>query len=111
DCKDSERMHEVMRRFRPDVVFHAAAYKHVSLTQDNPLEAIRNNAIGNKVCATAAAAAGAERFVLVSTDKAVKPSTALGASKAMAEWIIEAMGARSETTTICCARFWHVLCL
>jgi FlaA1/EpsC-like NDP-sugar epimerase len=109
DCKDSERMHEVMRRFRPDVVFHAAAYKHISLTEDNPLEAIRNNAIGTKVCATAAAAAGAERFVLVSTDKAVKPSTALGASKAMAEWIIQAYGQRYTDTVFCCVRFGNVL--
>jgi FlaA1/EpsC-like NDP-sugar epimerase len=109
DCKDSERMHEVMRRFRPDVVFHAAAYKHVSLTQDNPLEAIRNNAMGTKVCATAAAASGAERFVLVSTDKAVKPSTALGASKAMAEWIIQAYGQRYVDTVFCCVRFGNVL--
>jgi FlaA1/EpsC-like NDP-sugar epimerase len=109
DCKDSERMHEVMRRFRPDVVFHAAAYKHVSLTQDNPLEAIRNNAIGTKVCATAAAAAGAERFVLVSTDKAVMPSTALGASKALAEWIIQAYGQRHVDTVFCCVRFGNVL--
>ena len=109
DCKDSERMHEVMRRFRPDVVFHAAAYKHVSLTQDNPLEAMRNNAIGTKVCATAAAAAGAERFVLVSTDKAVRPSTALGASKAMAEWIIQAYGQRYVDTVFCCVRFGNVL--
>ena len=94
DCKEAERMNEVMRRFRPDVVFHAAAYKHVSLTEDNPLEAIRNNAIGTKVCATAAAAAGASQFVLVSTDKAVNPATALGASKAMAEWIVQAYGQR-----------------
>src|ERR671929_1517715 len=102
-------MNEVMRRFRPDGVFHAAAYKHVSLTQDNPLEAIRNNAIGTKVCATAAAAAGAERFVLVSTDKAVNPRTALGASKAMAEWIVQAYGQRYVDTVFCCVRFGNVL--
>src|SRR6185312_10878822 len=98
DCKEEERMREVMRRFRPDVVFHAAAYKHVTLTEDNPLEAVRNNAIGTKVCANAAANAGAERFVLVSTDKAVNPATALGASKAMAEWIVEALGRRNSET-------------
>jgi FlaA1/EpsC-like NDP-sugar epimerase len=109
DCKEPERMQEVMRRFKPEVVFHAAAYKHVSITEDNPLAAIRNNAIGTKVCATAAAEGGARIFVLVSTDKAVKPATALGASKAMAEWIVEAMGARSETTTFCCVRFGNVL--
>jgi FlaA1/EpsC-like NDP-sugar epimerase len=109
DCKEQERMNEVMRRFRPDVVFHAAAYKHVSLTEDNPLEAVRNNAIGTKVCATAAAAAGAYQFVLVSTDKAVKPATALGASKAMAEWIVQAYGQRYTETVFCCVRFGNVL--
>jgi FlaA1/EpsC-like NDP-sugar epimerase len=109
DCKEEERMQEVMQRFRPDVVFHAAAYKHVSLTEDNPLEAVRNNAIGTKVCATAAADAGAERFVLVSTDKAVNPATALGASKAMAEWIVQAYGQRYAETVFCCVRFGNVL--
>jgi FlaA1/EpsC-like NDP-sugar epimerase len=109
DCKEEERMQEVMQRFRPDVVFHAAAYKHVSLTEDNPLEAVRNNAIGTKVCATAAADAGAERFVLVSTDKAVNPATALGASKAMGEWIVQAYGQRYAETVFCCVRFGNVL--
>jgi FlaA1/EpsC-like NDP-sugar epimerase len=109
DCKETDRMNEVMRRFRPEVVFHAAAYKHVSLTEDNPLEAVRNNAIGTKVCANAAAAAGASQFVLVSTDKAVNPATALGASKAMAEWIIQAYGQRYAETVFCCVRFGNVL--
>jgi FlaA1/EpsC-like NDP-sugar epimerase len=109
DCKEPERMQEVMRRFKPEVVFHAAAYKHVSLTEDNPLEAVRNNAIGTKVCATAAAEVGAGIFLLVSTDKAVKPATALGASKAMAEWIVEALGHRYPATTFCCVRFGNVL--
>jgi FlaA1/EpsC-like NDP-sugar epimerase len=109
DCKEADRMNEVMRRFRPEVVFHAAAYKHVSLTEDNPLEAVRNNAIGTKVCAAAAAAAGASQFVLVSTDKAVNPATALGASKAMAEWIIQAYGQRYGQTVFCCVRFGNVL--
>ena len=109
DCREEERMHEVMRRFRPDVVFHAAAYKHVTLTEDNPLEAVRNNAIGTKVCATAAAAAGTSKFVLVSTDKAVNPKTALGASKAMAEWIVQAYGVRYTDTVFSCVRFGNVL--
>jgi FlaA1/EpsC-like NDP-sugar epimerase len=109
DCKETDRMNEVMRRFRPEVVFHAAAYKHVSLMEDNPLEAVRNNAIGTKVCANAAAAAGASQFVLVSTDKAVNPATALGASKAMAEWIIQAYGQRYAETVFCCVRFGNVL--
>jgi FlaA1/EpsC-like NDP-sugar epimerase len=109
DCKEADRMNEVMRRFRPEVVFHAAAYKHVSLTEDNPLEAVRNNAIGTKVLATAAAAAGASQFVLVSTDKAVNPATALGASKAIAEWIVQAYGQRYTDTVFCCVRFGNVL--
>jgi len=109
DCKEPERMHDVMERFHPDVVFHAAAYKHVSLTEENPLEAVRNNAIGTRVCAAAAAAARVRRFVLVSTDKAVNPATALGASKAMAEWIVEALGRRNAETVFCCVRFGNVL--
>jgi FlaA1/EpsC-like NDP-sugar epimerase len=109
DCREEERMNEVLRRFRPNVVFHAAAYKHVSLTEDNPLEAVRNNAIGTKVCVAATAAAEADRFVLVSTDKAVNPATALGASKAMAEWIVQAYGRRYTETEFCCVRFGNVL--
>jgi FlaA1/EpsC-like NDP-sugar epimerase len=109
DCKEHQRMHDVMERFRPDVVFHAAAYKHVSLTEENPLEAVRNNAIGTRVCAAAAAQAGVRRFVLISTDKAVNPATALGASKAMAEWIVESLGRRHTKTIFCCVRFGNVL--
>jgi len=109
DCKEPQRMRDVMERFRPDVVFHAAAYKHVTLTEDNPLEAVRNNAIGTRVCAAAAAAAGVRRFVLISTDKAVNPATALGASKAMAEWIVEALGRRNAQTVFCSVRFGNVL--
>jgi FlaA1/EpsC-like NDP-sugar epimerase len=109
DCKEAERMQEVMRRFKPDVVFHAAAYKHVSLMEDNPLEAVRNNTIGTKVCAIAAAEVGTGIFLLVSTDKAVKPATALGASKAMAEWITEGLGHRYPGTTFCSVRFGNVL--
>jgi FlaA1/EpsC-like NDP-sugar epimerase len=70
---------------------------------------VRNNAVGTRVTATAAAAVGAERFVLVSTDKAVNPATALGASKAMAEWIVEALGRRYDSTIFCCVRFGNVL--
>ena len=92
DCKEGERMLEVMQRFKPEVVFHAAAYKHVGLMEDNPLEALRNNAIATQVTAKTAAACGAERFVLVSTDKAVNPRTVMGATKAMAEWIVAAVG-------------------
>ena len=89
-------MLEVMQRFKPDVVFHAAAYKHVALMEANPLEAVRNNAIATRVTAETAAASGTERFVLISTDKAVNPGTVMGASKAMAEWIVEAAGAAAR---------------
>ena len=109
DCKEGERMLEVMQRFKPDVVFHAAAYKHVTLMEANPLEAVRNNAIATRVTAETAAAAGTERFVLVTTDKAVNPRTVMGASKAMAEWIVEAAGRRHAATRFISVRFGNVL--
>jgi FlaA1/EpsC-like NDP-sugar epimerase len=109
DCKDGERMLEVMERFRPDVVFHAAAYKHVPLMEANPLEAVRNNAIATRVVAETAAVAGAERFVLISTDKAVNPRTVMGASKAMAESIVQSAASRHERTRFVCVRFGNVL--
>ena len=102
-------MLEVMQRFKPDVVFHAAAYKHVPLMEANPLEAVRNNAIATRVTAGMAAAAGAERFVLISTDKAVNPRTVMGASKAMAEWIVEAAGRHHAQTRFVIVRFGNVL--
>ncbi len=109
DCKEGERMLEVMQRFKPEVVFHAAAYKHVGLMEANPLEALRNNAIATQVTAKTAAAAGAERFVLVSTDKSVNPRTVMGATKAMAEWIVAAVGARNPQTRFTIVRFGNVL--
>ncbi len=109
DCKEGDRMLEVMQRFRPEVVFHAAAYKHVPLMETNPLEALRNNAIATQVTAKTAAASGAERFVLVSTDKAVNPRTVMGATKAMAEWIVAAVGARNQATRFTTVRFGNVL--
>ena len=109
DCKEGDRMLEVMQRFKPEIVFHAAAYKHVPLMESNPLEAVRNNAIATRVTAETAAVAGAERFVLVSTDKAVSPRTVMGASKAMAEWIVEAAGQRHAQTRFVIVRFGNVL--
>ena len=109
DCREADRMLEVMQRFTPDVVFHAAAYKHVPLMESNPLEAVRNNAIATRVTAETAAASGCERFVLVSTDKAVNPRTVMGASKAMAEWIVEAAGHKHPRTRFITVRFGNVL--
>ncbi len=109
DCKELPRMQEIFEQFKPEIVFHAAAYKHVALMQENPVEAIRNNAIGTRTVAELAGQHGVRRFVLVSTDKAVKPATTMGASKALAEWAIESAQARHEDTTYCSVRFGNVL--
>ena len=109
DCKEPHRMLEVMQRFKPSVVFHAAAYKHVPLMEANPLEAVRNNAIATRITAETAAASDVERFVLISTDKAVNPKTVMGASKAMAEFIVEAAGHKHPGTRFASVRFGNVL--
>jgi FlaA1/EpsC-like NDP-sugar epimerase len=109
DCREPHRMLETMQRFKPDVVFHAAAYKHVPLMEQNPLEAVRNNAIATRITAETAAASKAERFVLISTDKAVNPQTVMGASKAMAEWIVGAAADRHPGTRFASVRFGNVL--
>src|SRR3954464_9932337 len=109
DCKEEERMREVMTEHHPTVVFHAAAYKHVSLMEDNPVEAVRNNAIATRVVARIAGQVGTRAFVLVSTDKAVSPATVMGASKALAEWAVEAESARHPATRFATVRFGNVL--
>ncbi|HEY4811875.1 MAG TPA: nucleoside-diphosphate sugar epimerase/dehydratase [Solirubrobacteraceae bacterium] len=109
DCKEEERMREVFAEHRPTIVFHAAAYKHVGLMEANPVEAVRNNAIGTKVVAHIAGEAGVARFVLVSTDKAVAPATVMGASKALAEFALEAATARFPGTRFAAVRFGNVL--
>jgi FlaA1/EpsC-like NDP-sugar epimerase len=110
DCQSRTKMRQVFDRYRPAVVFHAAAYKHVPLMEANPLESVRNNALATQVVADAAVESGAARFVLVSTDKAVNPKTVMGQSKALCEWIIEAYGAREDITTrFVAVRFGNVL--
>jgi FlaA1/EpsC-like NDP-sugar epimerase len=109
DCKEEERIREVFAEHRPTVVFHAAAYKHVGLMEANPVEAVRNNAIATRVVAHVAGEHGAERFVLVSTDKAVEPATVMGASKALAEFALEAATARHPRTCYAAVRFGNVL--
>jgi FlaA1/EpsC-like NDP-sugar epimerase len=109
DCKEEERMREVFAAHRPQVVFHAAAYKHVRLMEENPVEAVRNNALATRVVAHVAGQAGTERFVLVSTDKAVTPATVMGASKALAEWALDAAAARHPGTRYSAVRFGNVL--
>jgi FlaA1/EpsC-like NDP-sugar epimerase len=109
DCKEEERMREVFDLYRPTVVFHAAAYKHVGLMESNPVEAVRNNAIATRLMARISGQAKVRTFVLVSTDKAVDPSTVMGASKALAEFALEAEQARFPATRYCAVRFGNVL--
>jgi FlaA1/EpsC-like NDP-sugar epimerase len=109
DCREEERMREVLSEHRPTVIFHAAAYKHVTMMELNPVEAIRNNALATRVVARIAGQTGVGTFVLVSTDKAVSPATVMGASKALAEWAVEAAAARFPTTTYSTVRFGNVL--
>ena len=109
DCKEEERMREVLSEHRPTVIFHAAAYKHVGLMESNPVEAVRNNAIATRVMAHVAGEMGVGRFVLVSTDKAVAPATVMGASKALAEFALEAATARFHGTRYAAVRFGNVL--
>ncbi len=109
DCKEEERMREVFAEYRPTVVFHAAAFKHVGLMEANPVEAVRNNALATRVMARVAGDVGVKVFVLVSTDKAVAPATVMGASKALAEWAVEAADLRYPETAFTAVRFGNVL--
>jgi FlaA1/EpsC-like NDP-sugar epimerase len=96
DVKDARRMDEVMTAQRPAVVFHAAAYKHVPLMEENALQALRNNVLGTFVMARAARAAGVAKFVMVSTDKAVNPTNVMGASKRLAEMVCQVLRPQAE---------------
>ena len=109
DCKEGERMREVFAEHRPAIVFHAAAYKHVHLIEENPVEAVRNNALATRLLCQVAGECGVKAFVLVSTDKAVSPATVMGASKALAEWAVEAADQRFPDTAFCAVRFGNVL--
>jgi FlaA1/EpsC-like NDP-sugar epimerase len=109
DCKEEERMREVLAHHRPAIVFHAAAYKHVGMMELNPVEAVRNNALATRLVARIAGELGVKTFVLVSTDKAVSPATVMGASKALAEWAVEAAAERHPGTRFATVRFGNVL--
>jgi FlaA1/EpsC-like NDP-sugar epimerase len=101
---------EVFEKYRPTVVFHAAAYKHVPLMETHPLESVRNNVVGTRIVAELAAEFGVDRFVLISTDKAVNPKTVMGQSKALCEWIVESLGHRRDVPTrFVAVRFGNVL--
>lgn len=107
--QDDERMHEIMSTWRPDTVYHAAAYKHVPLVEHNPAEGIKNNVLGTLRAAQAAARNGVADFVLISTDKAVRPTNIMGASKRMAEMVLQALAEISPGTKFAMVRFGNVL--
>jgi FlaA1/EpsC-like NDP-sugar epimerase len=107
DVRDRVRMLEVFREHRPQVVFHAAAHKHVPILEGHPQEAFRTNVLGTANVVEAATLSGAERFVLISTDKAVRPSSVMGGSKRMAEQIVR--GLPGHGTVLCAVRFGNVL--
>ena len=92
--RDSRKMFQVFEKYRPEIVYHAAAHKHVPLMEDSPCESIKNNAMGTYKTAYAAMAHGCKRFVLISTDKAVNPTNIMGASKRLCEMVIQAFDAK-----------------
>ena len=108
DVADAGRMEDLFQRYRPTVVFHAAAYKHVPMMEWNPGEAIKNNVIGTRILADAADRHGVERFVMVSTDKAVNPTSVMGAAKRVAEIYVQSLSQRSKTRFVT-VRFGNVL--
>ena len=109
DVKDEGRVHETMAKYSPNIVFHAAAYKHVPLMEnENAWAAVRNNVLGTYVVASTAEACGVERFVLISTDKAVNPTNVMGASKRLAEQVCQGLQPRSRMSLVA-VRFGNVL--
>lgn len=108
DVTVPERVNEVLAQTKPELIFHAAAHKHVPLMEVNPKEAVRNNVLGTKMVAEAALAAGVERFVLISTDKAVNPTSVMGATKRVAEEFIQSLN-RNGQTKFTVVRFGNVL--
>ena len=106
--RNTARVNYVLDTYRPELVFHAAAHKHVPLMEDSPNEAIKNNVFGTYKMAKAAAAHGVKRFVLISTDKAVNPTNIMGASKRLCEMVVQMMNRESETEFVA-VRFGNVL--
>ena len=107
--RNTNRLAWLMQNYKPDIVFHAAAHKHVPLMEDSPNEAIKNNVLGTYKTATAAARAGVKKFVLISTDKAVNPTNIMGASKRLCEMVIQMMNREYKDTTFVAVRFGNVL--
>jgi FlaA1/EpsC-like NDP-sugar epimerase len=109
DVRDRRRVQEILAEHLPTVIYHAAAYKHVPIMEAHPVEAVKNNVLGTRVVAEAAAEYGVERFVLVSTDKAVRPTNVMGATKRVAELIVQNMNGGGKETTFVSVRFGNVL--
>lgn len=107
--RNTNRVNWVLRKYRPEVVYHAAAHKHVPLMEDSPNEAIKNNCLGTLKMARASAENGVKRFLLISTDKAVNPTSVMGASKRICEMIIQMLDRQYPDTTFCAVRFGNVL--
>ena len=106
---DERRMNEIISTWNPDTIFHAAAYKHVPLVEHNPAEGIRNNVLGTLVTAQCAIKHHVKNFVLISTDKAVRPTNIMGATKRLAENVLQALAATSQSTIFTMVRFGNVL--
>lgn len=107
--QDAERMHEILSTWQPATVYHAAAYKHVPLVEHNPAAGIKNNVLGTLRTAQAAVENGVSDFVLISTDKAVRPTNVMGASKRLAEMALQALAANTTGTRFSMVRFGNVL--
>lgn len=109
DISEAAVAARIMDRYRPQTVFHAAAYKHVPLVEANPISGLRNNVFGTYHCCIEAERVGASRFILVSTDKAVRPTNIMGASKRMCELVLQARAAEGSDTVFSMVRFGNVL--
>lgn len=107
--RNTNRINWVMNTYKPDIVFHAAAHKHVPLMEESPNEAIKNNVMGTYKTATAAARNGVKKFVLISTDKAVNPTNIMGASKRLCEMVVQMMNRQAKDTDFVAVRFGNVL--
>ena len=109
DVQHKERLQEVMRMYKPYAVYHAAAHKHVPLMEYNPLEAVKNNILGTKNMAETAKEFGVRKFVMISTDKAVNPPNVMGATKRIAEMVVQSLNDETSVTSFVAVRFGNVL--